>query len=125
MKSLIKIGFVANILLSVTAILIIVCAFIENSVPFIIFGVFGLFISIILLKNSYRYLLIKGIKPNCWSKKLTDEEKKIVEEAKKEFDEYLQYETSYFEKYVQCLAKVRAAYQYKYYPQYFATLAVK
>lgn len=47
------------------------------------------------------------------------------EAAKKEFDEYLQYESSYFEKYVQCLAKVRAAYQYKYYPQYFDSASMK
>lgn len=83
MKSLIKIGFVANILLSITAILLIVCAFIVNSVPFIILGVFGIFISIILLKDSYRYLLIKCLKPNCWSTKLTDEEQEILEDAKK------------------------------------------
>jgi len=82
MKSLIKLRFVINILLLITAILIILYAFIENCVPFIIFGILSLVISTILLKYSYRYLLIKCINPNCWSKKLTAEEQEIIEDAK-------------------------------------------
>lgn len=50
------------------------------------------------------------------------------EEAKQSKDElkvYLEYEKSFFEKYVQCVAKVRAPYQYRYSYQFFDSASMK
>lgn len=57
-----------------------------------------------------------------------DEVAESPEEAKQSKDElnaYLEYENSFFEKYVQCIAKVRAPYQYRYSYQFFDSASMK
>lgn len=57
-----------------------------------------------------------------------DEVAENPEEAKQSKDElkaYLEYEKSYFDKYIQCLAKVRAQYQYRYSYQFFDSASMK
>ncbi len=47
------------------------------------------------------------------------------QEDKDELNEYVQFEKSYFDKYVLCLTKVRGAYQLKYTPQFLDKISMK
>lgn len=48
-----------------------------------------------------------------------------AQQSKDELNAYLSYEDSYFEKYIQCIAKVRAQYQYRYSYQFFDSASMK
>ena len=47
------------------------------------------------------------------------------QEDKEQLNEYVQYENSYFDKYVLCLTKARGAYQLKYTPQFLDKISMK
>ena len=49
----------------------------------------------------------------------------LDEEERKELMEFVQYEDSYFDKYVLTLLKAKGAYQYKYYGQFIDNISMK
>lgn len=83
MNKVIKIGFIISILLLILVVPIIFIGFIEGTVLLsIITGCLYLITGTILFKCTYYQLLIENRKSERWCKKLSDDDLKIVEDAK-------------------------------------------
>ncbi|MCM1177658.1 MAG: hypothetical protein NC335_07940 [Bacteroides sp.] len=53
------------------------------------------------------------------------EDPEEAKQSKEELKQYLEYENSFFDKYISCVAKVRAPYQYRYSYQFFDSASMK